>query len=493
MSKELREKTAREIVSLISRKEVSAREVVASFLAQIEALNPSVNAVCTLNEGALADADATDRRISAGEAPRPLEGVPFVVKDILPVKGMRTTYGSEIFRDNIADVDVIAVERLRAAGAIVIGKSNTPEFAHDVNTSNRIFGLTRNPLNLNVTAGGSSGGTGAAIAGDMVPIGLGTDLGGSIRIPASYCGISGIRPSPGRVPVYPSDFGWDTLVEHVHGPMARTVADTGLVLSVLAGPDDRDPTSLPAPLCDYGAVANTPLDLKGRRVAYTPDINGLMPVDTQVRELTHKAALVFEALGCSVEEASFDPADLREIIAGTRGFGMVARYADWLDVHSDRMTSQLIGQVSDALKLDVRTITKAERLRTKYWHRVREFLERFDYLLTPTIGAPPFRLDRPLPTEVGGRPVARYYDVFFGTYAFSVVGVPAMSIPCGYTREGLPVGLQIIGRRLREDLVLGAAAAYANACPQHFARRPPSPEPITPPSAELVTPGMRLG
>ncbi|MGD9831051.1 MAG: amidase [Hyphomicrobiaceae bacterium] len=493
MTKELREKSAREIVSLISHKQASVREIVGSFLAQIEALNPSVNAVCTLNDAALADADAADRRLSAGGAPRPLEGVPFVVKDILPVKGMRTTYGSEIFRDHVADVDVISVERMRAAGGIVIGKSNTPEFAHDINTSNRIFGLTRNPLNLNVTAGGSSGGTGAAIAADMAPIGLGTDLGGSIRIPSSYGGISGIRPSPGRVPIYPADFGWDTLVEHVHGPMARTVADTGLVLSVLAGPDDRDPSSLPSQACDYAAAASTPLDLKGRRVAYTPDINGLMPVDAQVRELTRNAARGFEALGCSVEEACFDPADLREIIAGTRGFGMVARYADWLDVHADRMTSQLIGQVSDALKLDVRTITKAERLRTRYWQRLREFLERFDYLLTPTVGAPPFRLDQPLPTTVGGRPVTRYYDVFFGTYAFSVVGVPAMSVPCGYTSEGLPVGLQIIGRRLREDLVLGAAAAYAGACPQHFARRPPASEPIAPPSAELVTPGMRLG
>lgn len=492
MSNKLHEKSAREIASLVARKQASVREVVASSLARVEAVNPSINAICTLNERALADADAADKRLRAGEPARPLEGVPFVVKDILPVKGMRTTYGSEIFRDHIADIDVVAVERMRAAGGIVIGKSNTPEFAHDVNTSNHIFGLTRNPLNLNVTAGGSSGGTGAAVAADMTPIGIGTDLGGSIRIPSSYCGISGIRPSPGRVPVYPSDFGWDTLVQHVHGPMARTVADNGLMLSVLAGPDDRDPSSLPAQGCDYAAAAATPLDLKGKRIAYSHDIGGLMPVDSQVHELTRKAARDFESLGCIVEETCFDPADLREIIAGTRGFGMVARYADWLDVHADRMTSQLIGQVSDALKLDVRTITKAERLRTKYWHRVREFLERFDYLLTPTIGAPPFRLDQPLPTHVGGRQVARYYDVFFGTYAFSITGLPVMSVPCGYTSEGLPVGLQIVGRRLREDLVLGAAAAYAQARPEHFARRPLGTEPITPPSGQLVTPGMRL-
>ena len=234
------------------------------------------------------------------------------------------------------------------------------------------------------------------------------------------------------------------------------------------------------------------MDLKGRRVAYSADLNGLFPVDGEVGELTRRAAQDFEALGCTVEEASFDAADLKEIIAGTRGFGMVARYADRLEVHADKMTTQLIGQVTDALKLDVRTITNAERLRTRYWHRVRTFMERFDYILTPTVGAPPFRLDEPLPDTVGGRPVGRYYDVFFAVYAFSVTGLPAMSVPCGFTRSGLPVGLQIVGRRLREDRVLEAAAAYAALRPEHNARRPPAPEAAKPVESELVTPGMRF-
>ena len=211
--------------------------------------------------------------------------MPFVAKDNLDTKGLRTTFGSLLCANYVPEQDAIAVERLRAAGAVLIGKTNTPEFATDVNTTNRLFGPTRNPFDLNVTAGGSSGGTGAALAAGMAPIGLGTDLGGSIRVPSSFCGTIGIRPAPGRVPVYPTEFGWDTLVEHVHGPMARTVADVGLMLSVLAGPDDRDPQPLPAQDHDYAAVAHGGTDLKGRRVAYSANLNGLFPVDPEVEAL----------------------------------------------------------------------------------------------------------------------------------------------------------------------------------------------------------------
>ena len=209
--------------------------------------------------------------------------------------------------------------------------------------------------------------------------------------------------------------------------------------------------------------------------------------------LTRQAARDFEALGCEVDEASFDPADLKEIIAGTRGFGMVARFAERVENDADRMTSQLVGQVRDALKIDVRTVAKAERLRTRYWQRVRSFMERYDYILTPTVGAPPFRLDEPLPQTIGGRPVARYYDVFLATYAFSVIGLPAMSVPCGFTAAGLPVGLQIVTRRLREARVLEAAAAYAQARPEHAKPRALSLTEPNPLANELVTPGMRFG
>lgn len=472
MSDDILRKSAAEIAADVAARRLSAAEVTRAFLARIERVNPAVNAICTPSPRALDDAAAGDRRLRAGEPPRPLEGVPFVVKDILQTAGLRTTFGSMIYEHHVPDEDAIAVERLRAAGAILVGKTNTPEFAHDVNTTNKLFGTTRNPWNLNATAGGSSGGTGAAVAADMAPLGLGTDLGGSIRIPSAFCGTVGLRPVPGRVPVYPSDFGWDTLVEHVHGPMTRTVADCGLMLAALAGPDDRDPSSLPAEAHDYVKAARDAGRLDGRRIAYTRDLNGLVPIDPEVARLTAEAARSFERAGAVVEEACFDVADVREIIAGTRGFGMVARYADRLDVHRDRMTAQLINQVTDALALDVRTVTRAERMRTSYWHRVRAFFERYDYLLTPTVSVPAFRLDRPLPAEIGGVAVARFYDVFLTTYAFSITGLPAMSVPCGLTSAGLPVGLQIVGRRLREDRVLEAGAAYARLSPQHF--QPPA-------------------
>ena len=471
MSADIVRTSAAELAAAVADKRLSATEVTRAFLERIAQLNPAVNAVCTLNPRALDEAAACDRRLRAGGHPRPLEGVPFVVKDILQTAALRTTFGSMIYEHHVPDEDAVSVARLRAAGAILVGKTNTPEFAHDVNTTNKIFGTTRNPWNLGTTAGGSSGGTGAAVAADLAPIGLGTDLGGSIRIPSAFCGTVGLRPVPGRVPVYPSDFGWDTLVEHVHGPMTRTVEDCGLMLAALAGADDRDPSSLPAESRDYASAARYAGRLDGRRVAYTRDLNGLVLVDPEVARLTAEAARAFERLGATVDEACFDVADVREIIAGTRGFGMVARYADRLDVHRERMTPQLINQVTAALELDVRTITRAERLRTSYWHRVRAFLERYDYVLTPTIPVPAFRLDRPLPAEIGGVPVERFYDVFLTTYAFSITGLPVMSVPCGLTSQGLPVGLQIVGRRLREDLVLEAAAAYARACPEHF-RRP---------------------
>jgi amidase len=492
MSEELLDRSAVDVAAAIAARKVSAAEVVQAFLDRIERVNPVVNAICTVNPRALDEAAACDRRLRSGEPPRRLEGVPFVVKDVVPTAGVRTTFGSAIHAEHIPDEDAVAVERLKAAGAILLGKTNTPEFAHDVNTTNLLFGTTRNPWDLRTTAGGSSGGTAAALAAGMALVGLGTDLGGSIRIPSAFCGTVGLRPAPGRVPVYPTEFGWDTLVAHVQGPMTRTVEDCALMLAVLAGPDDRDPSSLPEPAHDFVGAGRPAGTLAGRRAAYSPDLGGLVPVDPEVARLAEAAARVFERLGCAVEEACFDPSDLREIIAGTRAFGMVARYADRLDAFRARMTPQLINQVTDALTLDVRAIARAERLRTAYWQQVRRFLERYDYILTPTVGVPAFRLDQPLPATIGGVRVERFYDVFLLTYAFSVTGLPALSLPCGVTVDKLPVGLQIVGRRLREERVLEAAAAYAATCPEHFRR--PAIDPAAAPTLEerVRTTGFRI-
>ena len=466
---------ATELVREIAARRISATEAVSACLKTVAALNPALNAICTLTaESALAAAKDCERRLASGLPPRALEGVPFVAKDNLQTKGVRTTYGALPYADNVPTEDAICVERMKAAGAILLGKTNTPEFASDVTTNNRLFGATRNPWNPACTAGGSSGGSGAAVAAGMAPLGLGTDLGGSIRVPASFNGLVGLRTAPGRVPVYPADFAWDTLVEHVHGPLTRSVQDAGLMLGVLAGEDDRAPNSLPGPVQDYVRAASGKVPLTGRRVAYSANLNGLAPVDPEVEALTRSAATHFIRLGCSVEEACPDLADLRSIMAGTRAFGMIGRFAGYLESSRAQMTEQLIRQVSDALRVDARSIANAERARSAYYQRVRLFLQDYDYLLCPTVGAPPFRLDQPLPAELGGKPVDRFYDVFLFTYAFSVTGLPSISVPCGFTRAGLPVGLQIVSRRLREDLVLEAASAYLRDCPQHL--RQPQPD-----------------
>ncbi|AIB12652.1 hypothetical protein ABAZ39_11745 [Azospirillum argentinense] len=466
---------AAELAQAVGSRQMSARTVAEAFLARTEAVNGVVNAVCTLNPAALAEAEACDARLASGAAPRLLEGVPFVVKDNVDTAGLRTTYGSRLRQDFVPAEDAVAVERLRRAGAVLLGKTNAPEFAHDVNTTNALFGTTRNPWRLDATSGGSSGGTGAAVAAGMAPIGIGTDLGGSIRVPAAFNGIVGVRPTPGRVPVYPSAFAWDTLVEHVQGPLARSVEDAGLMLAVMAGPDDRDPASLPDDGMDLAAAARRTDTVRGRRILYVEDFGGLVPTDPEVARLARAAALAFEDLGCVVESgdlaAGFDVGGLREIVMGTRAFGMVGRYADLLDHHRAEMTAPLVNQIEDALKRSVREVAAAERLRGDYWHRVRRVLERFDHIIAPSVGIAAFDLDRPLPTEIAGRPLERFYDVFLGTYAFSVTGLPVVAVPCGFTSAGLPVGVQIVGRRLRDDRALEAAAAFAQARPEHV-RRP---------------------
>jgi len=482
---------AAELARRIGTRELGAVAATRAFLDRIERLNPRVNALCTLNPAALDEAREVDRRLAAGAAPRPLEGVPFVVKDIVATAGLRTTFGSRLLADDVPAEDAVAVERLKAAGGVMLGKTNTPEFAHNINTTNFVFGTTRNPWNLGCSAGGSSGGTGAAVAARFAPIGIGTDLGGSIRIPSALNGLAGIRPVPGRVPYWPSDFAWDLLVQHVAGPMCASVEDCGLMLAVMAGPDDRDPASLPAQGLDFAAAARTPLPLAGRRIAYSPDLNGRLPVDPQVAKLAAEAADTFRRLGATVEEACFDLADLDEIVAGTRAFGMVGRYADRYDRHKDLMTPPMLNQVSASLGFDVRRIVGAERLRSRYWHRAREFLSRYDFLLTPAVGVTAWRLDRAPPSELGGRPLARFGDVFVSAYAFSVTGLPSMSVPAGFDGNGMPAGLQIVGPRLREDLVLSLAAAYAAARPELF-RRPEVDEtsPLPPDSFDL--PGVRI-
>ncbi|MBI2555415.1 MAG: amidase, partial [Candidatus Rokubacteria bacterium] len=370
--------------------------------------------------------------------------------------------GSKIYEHHVPDEDALVVQRLKAAGAIVVGKTNTPEFGAGGNTFNAVFGATRNPWNPALTCGGSSGGAAVALATGMGALAQGSDLGGSLRTPAAFCGVVGFRATPGLVPVYPRDLAWDSL--SVTGPMARTVADTALMLSVMAGPDDRAPLSYDVDTREFLRAVKAPSG-KGWRVAWTPDLNGLIPVDKEVARVAEGATRVFRSLGAKVEGACPDFSGVNEIVLATRGVSMVALHADKLPRWRDQMQPGLVWNIEQGLRLTPEEIARGEKLRTALWHRVRAFMETYDLLILPTVAIPPFPVEQPYPTEINGKPLDNYTQWFFLTYGITLTGLPAISIPSGFTRDGLPVGLQIVGRRRQEAAVLRAAAAFEAAAP----------------------------
>jgi amidase len=454
---------AAELVRLYRARRTSPLEVVQAVLARIDALNPALNAYVTVaRESALAAARRATAALRRGASLPPLHGVPVSVKDNTQTRGIRTTWGSAIYEHHVPDEDALPVARLKAAGAIVVGKTNTPEFAAGGNTRNAIFGATRNPWNPALTCGGSSGGAAVALATGMGPLAHGSDLGGSLRTPAAFCGVVGFRTTPGLVPVYPRELAWDSL--SVTGPMARTVRDTALMLSVLAGPDDRAPLSYDVDTRAFLAAVRRP-SIRGWRVAWTPDLDGLIPVDREVAAVAGAATRVLRALGARVRPASPSLAELDQIVLGTRGLAMAALHGDRLPAWRDRMQAGLVWNVEQGLALTAREIGRAEKLRTALWHRVRRFMEDHELLVLPTVAVKPFPVEQWYPAEIDGKPLDNYTQWFFLTYAISVTGLPAISVPAGLTRDGLPVGLQIVGRRRQEAAVLRAAAAFEAAAP----------------------------
>jgi len=454
---------ATELVKLYRAKKVSPLEVMQAVLTRVDQVNPQVNAYVTIaRESALKVARAATSALKRGAKLPPLHGVPVSIKDNTPTKGIRTTWGSKIFEHHVPDEDALIVQRLKAAGAIVVGKTNTPEFGAGANTFNAVFGATRNPWNLALTCGGSSGGAAVALATGMGALAQGTDIGGSLRIPAAFCGVVGFRTTPGLVPVYPGELAWDSI--DVAGPMARTVADVVLMLSAIAGPDDRAPLSYAVDTRELlGAVRNP--SVKGWRVAWTPDLNGLIPVDAEVAKVAEGALKVFRSLGAKVEAACPDFSEVNEIVLATRGLSMVALHADKLARWKGEMQKGLVWNIEQGLRLTPQEIARGEKLRTALWHRVRTFMETRDLLILPTVAVPPFPVEQPYPTEINGKPLDNYTQWFFLTYGISVTGVPVISVPCGFTQGGLPVGLQIVGRRRQEAAVLCAAAAFEAAAP----------------------------
>jgi amidase len=462
---------ATRLAALIRARKVSPLEVTRAVLARIERVNPALNAYCTVAaEQALAAARAATRALTRSAGLGPLHSIPVSIKDLTPTRGIRTTWGSKIFEHHVPAEDGLVVERLKSAGAIVIGKTNTPEYGAGANTFNAVFGATRNPWNPSLTCGGSTGGGAVALATGMGPLTQGSDLGGSLRIPAAFCGVVGLRPSPGLVPVYPVVTAWDAY--SVQGPMARTVGDLALMLAAMAGPDPRSPISYPADGRAFVAATRRP-SLRGARIAWSADL-GITPVDDEIRSVSFAATRVLRDLGARVDEAHPDFTGLLEVVLASRGFSMVARHEDKLADWRGVMQENLVRNIEHGLGLSVSEVARAERMRTELWERVRRFQQRYDFIVTPTTAIPPFPLETIYPREINGVPMENYIQWVLLTYAFTVVGLPAISIPCGFTRAGLPVGLQIVGRWRDDAGVLRAAAAFESAAPWAD-RRPPDP------------------
>ena len=465
--------SATELSRLFRARRLSPLELMQAVLTRIDAVNPALNAYVTLaREPALGAARKATAALRRGAALPPLHGVPVSIKDLTATKGLRTTSGSKIFEHHVPDDDALVVQRLRAAGAIVLGKTNTPEFGAGSNTFNAVFGATRNPWNPALTCGGSSGGAAVALATGMGPLAHGTDTGGSLRTPAAFCGVVGFRTTPGLVPVYPRLLPWDSI--SVTGPMARTVADAALMLSVMAGPDDRAPLSYDVDVRAFTSAVRAP-SVKGWRVAWTPDLGGLIPVEDEVARVAEGATRVFRSLGARVEAASPDMREVNDIVLGTRGLSMVANYAHHLPEWREHMQKGLVWNIDQGLRLTPVEIGRAEALRGQLWQRVRAFMETRDLLILPTVAVSPFAVEQPYPTEINGKPLEHYTQWFFLTYAITLTGLPVISIPCGFTRAGLPVGLQIVGRRRQEAAVLRAAAAFEAAAPWRGAIPPTVP------------------
>ena len=451
--------SAIELVRRIRAGDLSARDVVGAHLTQIERVNPDVNAIVTLvAEQAMDRARLADDAYANGDEVGPLHGLPIAHKDLQPTNGIRTTFGSPIYQDFVPAEDSLTVERLRHAGAICVGKTNTPEFGAGSQTFNPVFGATLNPHDRTKTCGGSSGGAAVALATHMLPIADGTDMGGSLRNPASFCGVVGLRPSPGRVPVWPSSTAWSTL--SVDGPMARSVADLALMLSAIAGPDARSPIAID----EHGVRFAAPLerDFKGVRVAWWKDLGGV-PVERRVRDAVNAQRTVFESLGCRVDEAEPDFGDFDAVFKTVRALAFLTGVAPRIAGHRDQVKDTIRWEIDRGEKLTAAEIAWAETKRTELYHRMRRFMERYDYFVLPTVQVLPFSVDQPYPTEIDGVAMDSYIDWMKSCYYISIVGNPAISVPCGFTTEGLPVGLQIVGRHRDDWGLLQLAHAFEGA------------------------------
>jgi amidase len=449
--------SARQLVALIAARDLSAVDVLRAFLSQIERLNPHVNAIVTLRPAGelLAEAAAADQRLAAGEPLGALHALPIAIKDLSLTRGLRTTFGSTLYRNFVPTSDELYVDRLRRAGAIVIGKTNTPEFGAGSQTFNALFGATRNPYDLRKTCGGSSGGAAVALACGMLPLADGTDLGGSLRNPASFCNVVGFRPSPGRVPRLNARAG-DTL--GVHGPMARSVEDLALLLSVMAGPDVRDGLSLPEPGSAFRDVPER--DFSRTRVAWSERL-GRYPVEPGVTAVCNAARSVFWAkLGCEVADGEPDLDGVDELFQTMRAAGYAAALRGDFERARAQLKDTVVWNVERGLELTPADLERAARAHTALDARLAEFFATHEFLVLPTVQVLPFSVEIEWPRAIAGVPMHTYVDWMATCYAISCFGAPAISVPCGFSPDGLPVGLQIVGRPGADLGVLSLAREF---------------------------------
>ena len=451
--------TAVEMAALIRGKKLSARELMDAHLKQIERVNPKVNAIVTLvAEQARENARKADEAQARGATLGPLHGLPVAHKDLVETAGIRTTFGSPVFKDNVPARDDILVERIKRAGAIAVGKTNTPEFGAGSQTFNAVFGATRNPYDLTKTCGGSSGGAAVSLACGMVPIADGSDSGGSLRNPAAFCSVVGFRTAPGRVPQRAEGNAWATL--GVSGPMGRTVGDAALLLSVMAGPDPRCPISITEPGSRF--AGNLERSFKGVRVAWFKDLGGL-PFDPRIRAAVDAQRKVFENLGCIVEEAEPDLTGAAEAYDTLRAWGYASGLAELVKNHRGQVKDTILWEVERGLKLSAADIANAQNLHSQVWDRMRIFQQKYEFFIAPSTQVPPFDVQQPYVTEIEGVRMKSYTEWMKCCWLISILENPAISMPCGYTPEGLPVGLQIAGRHRDEFSVLQMAYAFEQA------------------------------
>lgn len=460
--------SARRMRDAVRAKEISARELLELHLDRIEEVNPRVNAIVSPDaDRARSEAARADDRLARGEDVGPLHGLPFAVKDTHEVGGWLSTSGSPVRADHVPERDELVVERVRRAGAITVGKTNTPEFASGSHTFNPLFGTTHNPYDLSRSAGGSSGGAAAALASGMIPLADGSDMGGSLRNPASFCNVVGMRPSFQRVPQWPNPNHWE--VVSVQGPLARSVDDLALLLSVMAGPTDRVPISQQVPGADFDAVE--PLDLRGLRVATSIDLGGAFEVDAEVADIVRAQEAVFAGAGAQVREAAPDLREAEDTFRTLRAWHFQASYGELLAANPDSFKESLADNIRAGEALTGADIARAYRQRSTLADRMRVFFEEYDALVLPVSQVPPFSADMEYPADINGQVQETYLDWMRSAYLITATGCPAMSVPAGFTAQGWPVGLQIVTPANSERRLLSIARAFEQAT-DIGARRP---------------------